>query len=372
MPLLKETNMRKLLLISLGTLTGYVLERLARNGPFSEIVVAGRRPQHGEHKTNLAQIGAAIEGSFPQISFVELDVNAPNAPIILANTAPDIAMAAPSMLPWWRLDGLSGQRAELAQRLPFAGWMACHLSPMLAVRDAWQASGLEAPWIGASYPDVVNTVLHRSGTGPTCGVGNVQEMVPKARFVAAHKLGVSPADIDVRMVAQHALEYYLYHSEETAPEDAPPFLLEAFHNGRDVSDIARIGMFEPMPIAYDLDFNLLTASSAYELLSAMAGDQAVRTHAPSPNGMMGGYPVLAGNGQVTLNLPETWSEDDAIASNAKSMGWEGIDDIEDDGSVRYTDETNELLKDLLGYPVASLSPDNAQSVAQDLIAAITG
>ena len=73
--------MRRLLLISLGKLTGYVLERLARNGPFDEIVVAGRRPENGIVKTNLSRIGAAIEGRFPDISFVELDVNAADAPV---------------------------------------------------------------------------------------------------------------------------------------------------------------------------------------------------------------------------------------------------------------------------------------------------
>jgi len=369
--LYKGKDMRRLLLISLGKLTGYVLERMARNGPFDEIVVAGRRPENAALKINLSRIGAAIEGRFPDISFVELDVNAADAPRKLAAIAPDIAMAAPSMLPWWRLEGVTGKRAAIVERLPFAGWMACHLAPMQAVRDAWSTSGLDAPWIGASYPDVVNAILHRTGAGPTCGVGNVQEMVPKARFAVAAALAVSPSAVNVRLIAQHALEYYLYHSSETPLDQAPPFLLEAIVDGRDVSDIARAGMLNGMPISYDLDFNLLTASSAFELLSALAGQQPVRTHAPSPGGMIGGYPIVAGAGTVTLDLPETWSLDEAISSNTKSLNWEGIDRIDDDGTVRFTDETADLLQDLLGHPVSILPPDAADTMARELVAAVT-
>ena len=362
--------MRRLLLISLGKLTGYVLERMARNGPFDEIIVAGRRPENGALKINLSCIGAAIEGRFPDICFVELDVNADDAPRKLAAIAPDIAMAAPSMLPWWRLEGITGRQADIVERLPFAAWMACHLAPMQAVRDAWSASGLEVPWIGASYPDVVNAILHRTGAGPMCGVGNVQEMVPKARFAVATELRISPGAVDVRLIAQHALEYYLYHTSETPPDKAPPFLLEAMVDGRDVSDIARAGMLKEMPISYDLDFNLLTASSAFELLSALAGERSVRTHAPSPSGMIGGYPIVAGAGSITLDLPKTWSLEEAISSNTKSLRWEGIDSIDDDGTVRFTDETAELLKDFLGHRVSTLPPDGANTMARELVAAV--
>ena len=38
------------------------------------------------------------------------------------------------------------------------------LAPMLAVRRAWADSGLAVPWVGASYPDVVNTILGRLDT----------------------------------------------------------------------------------------------------------------------------------------------------------------------------------------------------------------
>ena len=93
--------MSRLLLISLGQLNGHILEAVARSGAFAEILVAGRDPAHGFRKTNQARIGAAIEGHYPAINYVELDVNNVSAAAILREIAPDVALAAPSMLPWW-------------------------------------------------------------------------------------------------------------------------------------------------------------------------------------------------------------------------------------------------------------------------------
>ncbi|MCK4867948.1 MAG: hypothetical protein KAT39_07850, partial [Alphaproteobacteria bacterium] len=363
-------NMSRFLLISLGQLNGHILEAVARSGAFTEILVAGRDPARGLRKTNQARIGAAVEGHYPAISFVKLDVNDASASAILRETAPDVALAAPSMLPWWRIDRLTGPRAEAARAVPFAGWIACHLAPMLAVRRAWAESGLKAPWVGASYPDVVNTILHRSGPGPVCGVGNVDEVIPKIRFIVAKDTGCDPATVNVHLVAQHALEYFVYRETGTPAAKGPPFMLRAELDGRDVSDIAARAIFEPMPIPYELDFNLLTASSALKLLPALAGHGLMRMHVPAPNGLPGGYPVRVEAGRVSLDLPACWAKDDAIANNLSSLPWDGLQSIESDGTVVFTQATSRALFDLTGRHYESLAPENAETMANELVSAV--
>ena len=88
--------MSRLLLISLGQLNGHILEAVARSGRFAEILVAGRDPARGLRKTNQARIGAALEGHYPTINFVELDVNKASAAATLRKIAPDVALAAPT------------------------------------------------------------------------------------------------------------------------------------------------------------------------------------------------------------------------------------------------------------------------------------
>src|SRR5579862_4864139 len=104
--------MARLLLISLGKLTGAVLE------------VAARNADYGQAKVNQARIGAGLEGRFPRISFERFDFNVAGAGAILKRLAPDVAFAAPSLLPWWKV---GASKHPKAAEMPFAGWLAGHL-----------------------------------------------------------------------------------------------------------------------------------------------------------------------------------------------------------------------------------------------------
>ena len=108
--------------------------------------------------------------------------------------------------------------------MPFAGWLACNLAPMLKLAAVWGESGLSCPWVGAAYPDVVNAILASIGPAPTVGCGNIAEAIPKIRFAAAAATGAPPQEVEVRLVAEHALEFR--HYAEPGAE-LPPYLLQA-------------------------------------------------------------------------------------------------------------------------------------------------
>lgn len=362
--------MSRLLLISMGQLTTMVLEAVARRGSFDEIVVASRNAAVATLKLNNARIGAAIEGRFPKLRAVALDFNETDAAArILMEIRPDIAFAAPSLLPWWRIDRLVAAGRTVLAEIPFAGWLAFHLAPMLTLARAWQASGLQCPWIGASYPDVVNAILHRHlGHGPLCGAGNIEEAVPKLRFMAADAVGADPAELEIWLVAQHALEYHLYAPTETS--DPPPCLLRVLWRGRDISAEVGPRLFRPMPIPYDLDFNRLTASATCVLLDALLHDVPQRLHVPAPNGLVGGYPVRAAAGRVDLDLAEGWSLATAQGCNEASLAWDGIGAIDADGTVRYTDRTAAVLSAFLAERVDRMTPAEAPDFARRLLVAL--
>ncbi len=360
--------MSRLLLISLGSLGGMILEAAARAGDFDEIVVASRSPGRAQKKVNNARIGGAIEGRFPAITCVPFDLHAEDAPARLARIAPDVALAAPSMMPWWVLDTLEGEIGAKARAVPFAGFMACHLAPVARLRDAWAASGLACPWINASYPDVINAVLARTGPAPLCGVGNVVEAIPKFRFVIAEALGAEPGRIAIKLVAQHALEYYIYSDGQAA--ERPPYLLEATLDGRDVSHLAGDAVYSAFPVPYELDFNLYTVSAAMIALPALVSDDWTPTHVPGPEGLVGGYPVALSRQGLRLDLPAAWTRAEAETVNHASMRFDGVADIEADGTVVYTDETAAALGHLLGRRVECLRLADAPALADELRAAV--
>lgn len=365
--------MARLLLVSLGVLNGMLLEAAARAEEFDEIVVAGRSGDYAARKIANARIGAGVEGRFPAIRFVPFDLTEKGAGRALAAIAPDVTVAAPSLLPWWAVDRLEGPAGEAARAAPFAAFMACHLAPLLAFRDRWVESALGSPWFNLSYPDVVNAVLTRTGPGPLCGMGNVIEAIPKVRFVLAEREGVRPETIEVRLVAQHALEYHFYAEPrpEGAPApDYPPYLIEACIGGRAIAPPDPASLFAPYPIPYDLDFNALTVSAAMVVLKAALGETPSRTHAPGPEGRIGGYPIRLSRAGLALDLANGWTEAQAIASNESSLPYDGIAAVERDGAVVFSDATARSLRALLGKPWDRLRPEDAWTMADALRAAV--
>ena len=177
-----------LLLISMGELATHLLEAVARTDVFDTIVVASRDLEKAKKRTNNAVLGAGIEGFFPRIVAEKLDVHSNDFSTRLREIKPDFIFSAPSLLPWWKLapDGID---------IPFAGYTALHLSLMQKFRNRIAQSGINAIWIGASFPDVINAMLNRTGFGPDYGIGNVQEPIAKIQIGIGQELNCSPKDV---------------------------------------------------------------------------------------------------------------------------------------------------------------------------------
>ncbi len=350
-----------LLIVSLGELGTALLEAVARSGIFDTIIVASRNLTKAQERANNAMIGAGIEGFFPKIDAIELDVNSDSAVKTLRQIGPDYIFTAPSLMPWWKLD-------DAVSHLPFASFTALHLSLMAKFRDLIERADTGAFWIGASFPDVINAVLNRDGFGPDCGIGNIQEPIPKIQAAVAQQVKCLPQDVQIRMVSQHAFEYFVLNVHQA--KTLPPYLLKATVNGRDVTDIAEDVLGDPFPFPYDLHFNRVTASAGLAALRALTSVTPSSIHLPGIGKLIGGYPVKAGRSGVSIDLPPDWSMQQAIAVNEASLVWDGIETVEADGTIVLTKETQEGLFNLLGKHVDTISISNAAQQAKALLSAL--
>ncbi|RMF00742.1 MAG: hypothetical protein D6768_12125, partial [Chloroflexi bacterium] len=89
---------------------------------------------------------------------------------------------------------------------------------------------------------------------------------------------------------------------------------------------------------------------------------------PAPNGLPGGYPVLAGRGAVKLADIPGLSAADAVDINTRSHRFDGIERIEPDGTAVFVPESAQILRDELGYDCRRLPPSEAADRAAELIA----
>ncbi|MDA7635345.1 hypothetical protein N8755_05495, partial [Alphaproteobacteria bacterium] len=222
--------------------------------------------------------------------------------------------------------------------------------------------------IGASFPDVINAMLNRTGYGPDCGIGNVQEPIAKIQMEVGRATKASPSEIDVKLVAQHAFEYFVLN--DVIPHELPPYMLKASLGDKDITNIAEKALRQPFAFPYDLHFNRVTASSALVALRALTSATETAIHLPGIGRYVGGYPVRVSKAGIAFNLPDEWSMQQAISVNEASLPWDGIESMTEDGTIFFTEETQQALFQCLGKPVEKLSAETAQEQASDLLRAL--
>ncbi len=356
-----------IMLIGLGNLGGVLLELLAREKSLNRIVVASRNEERGIARCNLARMGAMAQGYSPRISFTPLDLNNKEA---IAETihreAPDLILSTAAMQTWWLSNLLPPPQAAIIKSAGFGVWLPIHLTLTLKLMEAVRDTSYDGPILTTPFPDVVNCVLDRLNLAPSCGIGNLDEIVPKVRLLAAERLGAPLGAVRVLLVAHHALESAVFGE---ARGEIPPYFLRVDYGGQDVTQAVGADelLLSPYPLPSGPVTHFLTAGSAMRLIRALLSEEGDFLHAPAPNGLPGGYPIIASTEGVHLapirNLPLA----EAIAINEQSHHFDGIEDIEADGTVAFYPESIAVLRSTLGYDCERLPPTESEERANELI-----
>ncbi|MFQ5742293.1 MAG: hypothetical protein ACE5HV_01760 [Acidobacteriota bacterium] len=359
-----------LMLIGLGHLGGAVLDLLAGDKTVGRIVGCSRNRPRGAARCNVARLGALAQGRTPRIDFLSLDLNDSHAIVeTIQRVAPDIILNTASLQTWWLLDLLPAEPATALRKAGFGVWLPVHLTLTLKLMQAVRKSGYDGVTLTASYPDVINCILGRIGLAPTCGVGNLDEIVPKLRLLAAERLEVSAAEVAVLMVAHHALERVVFRGSEAPAGEIPPYFLRLLLKGEDVTEeIAAEGLLlTPYPLPSGPGWSHLTACSAVRLVRALLADRPSLLHAPGPGGLPGGYPVLVAGGEVRPAPLEGLSLGAAIDINERSHIFDGIERIAEDGTAVFAPASAAIMRSELGYDCDRLMPEEAEERGTELI-----
>jgi hypothetical protein len=91
---------------------------------------------------------------------------------------------------------------------------------------------------------------------------------------------------------------------------------------------------------------------------------------PTPNGLVGGYPVKINRRGAEVDLPTAWELDQALGINATALAYDGVAALDKDGTVTYTERGIAAFQTLLGERIERLRPPNAQTLAEKLVAAV--
>jgi hypothetical protein len=357
------------MLIGLGDLGGHVLEMLVRVPGRRRVITADVNEEWGYRKTNLAAFGAAQLGHYPELEFTKVDLfNVEQTAKTILSYRPDIIYTAATLQSWWVIDTLPQDVFEDLDQARIGPWIPMHLTLVYKLMQAIGETGLDVKVINSSVPDVVNHVLGKVGLAPTIGIGNVANVVPPLGSSIAYQLGVAVEDVKVFFVAHH---FVSHHIPCYGHAGGAPYYLKALADGQDVTgDLDMDGVLRELPWRFRRPGgrrgHSLTASSALAVILAMANDARDLVHAPGPNGLPGGYPVTVDCEGARTALPPDIDLEEAIRINEEGAWFDGIERVDDDGTIHFRDEQMRIMKDMLGYHVKSMTVEDSEACYREL------
>lgn len=193
-------------------------------------------------------------------------------------------------------------------------------------------------FVNACFPDVVNTIIAALGLPVTCGIGNIQ--------ILAHCFGGVLAETGNRnlKVLSHYQNVAAWRQQPEVRRGANARVWLDDQEIADVFERFRAIQLTPEPV---ID---ISGAAAAPLLMALAHRRSWRGHAPGLEGLPGGYPVRAADGQLMLDLPTGLTRDAAVQWNLAHEAASGLI-VHAGGHARYTGRLHEALH--------AVSPDMA-------------
>jgi hypothetical protein len=363
-----ERGMSRTLFVGLGDVGGQIFDLLVRTPGRHTFLVAGRDLEALRQRTNLARFAALQLGHYPDVLLAEFDLqDVEQTAEAIARFQPDMIFCAATLQKWSVLNELPPNARTQLYQAQLGPWLPAHLLLVYKLMQAVQQAGVPAIVVNATYPDVINSVLSQVGLAPLTGVGDLANNIPALRLAVAAELGVLSEQVEVRLIAHHYVSYWMHRTG--AAGDAP-FRFQALVDGVDVTSKLRpTTLFRALAQQWKrCSGSLMTAASAAIVFDGLVNDTGKLAHVPGPNGLPGGYPVRVSYQKVQVDLPAKLTLERAISINLVGQQRDGIDHVDEDGTVYFSERNMAILKELLGYECVRMPLVETEERAKELLA----
>ena len=357
------------MVVGLGELGGYVLEFLARVPNIPKIAAVDVREDWGLRKTTSAIAGASQFGLYPDIEFIQLDAfDIDKTAEILQEVQPTILYNSTTLQSWWVITQLPQDAYKAIDEARFGPWYPMHFVPTYKLMQAVKKSGIKTHVVNAAFPDLVNPALGKIGMAPTVGIGNIDNLLCSSRIVAAKMFDVPLRVVTIYMVAPHFFSYYV---SRFGKDGGAPYYIKVMIDDRDVTPQINRDEFLANVITIGkrpggVQANPVVASSVCKIILGMLFDTNELGHAPGPNGLPGGYPIKLSADGVEVFVPEDLTLEEAIRINTEAQSFDGVESIEDDGTVVITKKSADIFKKLFDFDCEVYTVKDCETKAKEL------
>lgn len=360
--------MEKVLMVGGGDVGSHILEFLARDPRPLELIVGDVDEERVTLKMNNAVIGAAHHGLHPHFRFVKTDLNnIEQTAQLIKELNPTVVINCAVMHTWHLIRRFPVEIYRKISSATLGAWLPVQLNLAYKMAQAIQQSGAKPHYINTSLSCLTNPVLGKLGMPPTIGIGNVDLIQPAVKTLVADKLQVPRSNVTVFLVAHHI--HWVY-PREAGYQKGAPYYIKIMLGEKDITK-----SFDTDQLMYDavklypsgIDFTMVSASSTIKNLMALLFDMGTITHSPGPNGLPGGYPVRLSARGAEVVLPEELPLEEAIRINEDAQRFDGVERIEEDGTVVFADYVMPIMKEMLGFDCHQFKPAEIDERAREMV-----
>jgi len=340
----------KILIIGVGDMAQQLAHWLGASPLVDELILASRNRERGQAVADLA---AACHPC--RYRFIELDGTDQDAvERIIEQTEPTLILQNASLIGPWALVERGDERSARLFSVGLGPQLPAQLPVVTATMRAVKAVGFERPVVNLSLPDITNPVLAKLGLAPTVGLGNsgMVQLRVRAALLARDDISIDEVPL-IRVIAHHIQTgVSMMSALPEDPEDRCRVYLG--EEGTRADELAYAG---PSLGRGMLNNVSTTAASWPVLLALLPGGPDLRASMPGFGGLPGGYPLRIDAQEISLDLPPGVTLDDARAYNERMARKDGIEAIDDDGTVRFTPRVAEVM--------AEFDPELAEPLRMD-------
>ena len=331
-----------------GKVGSYASYFLARSPQLKRLVIVGRDEKKGVTVLNNSLVNSAISHGPEKIEFISADVFTQEnfwktiqeiQPAVIAN-----AVAPLSFYSWFEKQ--RRQKREIS--LPVTPLI--YLPSVLKLMEHVKKSKADSQVVNLASPDITNLLATRVGLGPLIGAGTIDLTVQGIRWIVSRRRNVPLEAVSVRMVIHRVHRGRMYLA--TPLEKFPHYLrihvgtvdvTDDYDTDRIISEAVDVTGTESLTCPNTTNDSMTAASMVRNVLAVLNDSQEV-LHVPGVGEMPGGVPARIGAKGAEIMLPDNLSYEEALRINQEGMKLEGLEHIEKDGTVTFTDAMLTRLK----------------------------
>lgn len=344
-------NDQRIFFVGLGHLGSLTLDACLRVPGKRTFLVGGRHLDALRERASLALLSAIQLGYSPEVSCTKIDLEqVEHTAEVIRHFQPNVIINCATLQPPDLFHQLPPPLATQLSAAPLGPRLPLHLTPVYQLMQAIHLSGVHAIVLNGIYPDVTHPALSKVGLAPTTGFGDLANNVPALRKGVEAFLHVPLEQVDVRLVMARFVSYWLSRRSVMHL----PYCFTALVGEKDVTPLLDVeNLFAQLPTTWKRTGGttglLMTAASAATVFEGIVRDTNIITHAPGPAGLPGGYPIQVKAQGVEIVLPHGVTFKKALELNEAGVRLDGIESIEEDGTVVFSDSAMSIFKEILGY-----------------------